>query len=1235
MIPVLPTLIAAALPAVQQPEIAFPEPSPETRPWGICHLLGNAVEEDELVKEMKRWADAGLGGVRFVPIYGAKGYEQKNIEFMSPAFVGMMKTANRLAAENGMKIDLSFGAGWCFGGKTTTGELGAQGLKVVKPGDKLPKRYKVLFEKDGTRLISYHTGQKVKRTQAMDAGPMLNPFSPAALKAHLELFKNLDGETAAYPRATFHDSFEYYNAAWSDEFPALFRKYRGYSIEDHYAELAGFGDPENVARVKCDYRETLSDILSKETFPLWTEWCRERGMLTHNQAHGAPANLLEFYALADTPETEMFGRGKRDPLKSGYDGNFRDGDRNPLMSKFASSAAHLTGRKYTSAESFTWMSEHFCETLEEMKAFGDLLFLAGVNRLYYHATVYSPDSAPWPGWCFYASSELNPRNPLWRDIKPLNDYFARVETLLAEAAPDNDVLLYWPIYDQWTKADGFAELLTVHAHWMEELPFGRLAQRLDDAGYSFDYVTDAFLDDETVSRYKAIVVPETKFMKRATLARLAELSKKMPVLFEKSLPKTSPGLVAETLDLSAAPAPVEDAAAALAATGAIRDAFAAKGSPFDALRLSWNGGKLYFVVNSSMDYACIRLHPDAEYMDPLNGFVSREEGPGAGSPEIEKVLRIAPAHSFFVWSKAPLGDIAAGGVAQPAFKEIQFSSPWTLEFMNDVSGWELPAKRESDAIGDWTKFGEKEAEFSGTAVYRATFDMPEDGEAGRRVLLRLGEVYGTARIKLNGETVATSFMHPFGAMLAPKRGRNTLEVEVTNLAANRIRAYDLKGVKWKTFEDANMYGSDYKPLDASKWPVQPAGLAGPVRLEAVDAGTPAPCPATWPDGSAVAPWFADRSPVDEARLGPQRRAGEFGAVPDAVALQTKVLQGAIDAIAADGGGVLVLGPGVWNSSSLFFKPGVHLKIEKGGVLRGPADGAATPRLMTRMEGQSVVYNAALVNADRCDGFTLYGEGTIDGNGRATWEAFWEGRAKEKGFANMKLPRPRNVYVSNSKDVRVSGLSIKDAHYWTTHFYKCERVKIDNVRITAPGPENPPKAPSSDAVDLDVVKDVVVWNSWFDVNDDGFALKGGKYYQCEKLPENGANENILVERCGFGPVTHSAMTCGSEAIHCRNIMLIDCDMQGCGNLLNLKSRPDTVQLYEYILVERATGHCRNVVQMKPWTQYFTLPEGVGKQPTVARDIEFRNCRVEGAKNISIDETFMELERLVGDFSAPRP
>jgi len=824
-------------------EVKWAETTAETRPWGVCHLMGNAVEKAELAKEMRRWSKAGLGGVRLVPIYAVKGNDARNIATMSPEFVSLLKDANALAAANDMKIDLSFGAGWCFGGRTIPKELGCQNIKVLKPGEPAPKGAKLLFEKDGTRLVAYFNGQRVKRAQTIDSGPMMNPFSPAAMAAHLDLFKNLDGVVAAYPRAVFHDSFEY-ESNWSDELPSLFRKHRGYRIEDHYAELAGIGDADSVARVKQDYRETLSDILSKDVFPIWTQWCRERGIIVHNQAHGAPADMLAFYAIADTPETEMFGRGARDKFKSRFDGNFRDGARDILFSKFASSAAHLAGRQHVSAETFTWMAEHFCETLEEMKAFGDLLFLSGVNRLYFHATPYSPDSAPWPGWCFYASSQITPRNPLWRDMEHLNAYFTRVQTLLADARPDNDILLYWPLHDLWSDPDGFQIRLSVRSGWMAPTEFGRLAKRLHDAGYSFDYVSEPFLSEEIVSRYKAIIVPKTKFMKKATLEKLKVFSHRLPVIFEKSLPETTPGLPAAALDTKDAPRPVADAVAELANTGAMRDGFAASDTPFDALRTSWRGGRLYFVVNSSTNDAALSLPGGATQMDPMSGAcetVSAEN-------ETCATRTLPPAHSIFVFLKS--GQIRQGCVLQTQPKAtIAVGPKWTLEFVKDVSGWELPPKRKDVKLGDWTtlgtsrqsrmvKDGGREAEFSGTAKYSAVVKLENSfAKGGNRMILDLGEVCNSARVTVNGTYAGTVFMHPYRLEMPAtllKDGENTLEIEVTNLGANRIRAMDRKGVEWKNFEEINMVGIDYKPLDASGWPVLPSGLFGPVKMELWD-----------------------------------------------------------------------------------------------------------------------------------------------------------------------------------------------------------------------------------------------------------------------------------------------------------------------------------------------------------------------------------------------------------------
>ena len=49
--------------------------------------------------------------------------------------------------------------------------------------------------------------------------------------------------------------------------------------------------------------------------------------------------------------------------------------------------------------------------------------------------------------------------------------------------------------------------------------------------------------------------------------------------------------------------------------------------------------------------------------------------------------------------------------------------------------------------------------------------------------------------------------------------------------------------------------------------------------------------------------------------------------------------------------------------------------------------------------------------------------------------------------------------------------------------------------------------------------------------------------------------------------------------------------------------------------------------RPWTQWFELPEGVGKQETRAVDVVFRNCSVNGRENIKLDQSFMKLERYV--------
>jgi hypothetical protein len=107
-------------------------------------------------------------------------------------------------------------------------------------------------------------------------------------------------------------------------------------------------------------------------------------------------------------------------------------------------------------------------------------------------------------------------------------------------------------------------------------------------------------------------------------------------------------------------------------------------------------------------------------------------------------------------------------------------------------------------------------------------------------LLDLGDVRETARVFVNGTETDLVWSLPMttkiGAYLKP--GKNTLALEVTNLAANRIRDLDQRKVEWKKFHEINFVNIFYKPFDASGWPLQPSGLLGPVKLVPLQAFTP-------------------------------------------------------------------------------------------------------------------------------------------------------------------------------------------------------------------------------------------------------------------------------------------------------------------------------------------------------------------------------------------------------------
>lgn len=358
----------------------------------------------------------------------------------------------------------------------------------------------------------------------------------------------------------------------------------------------------------------------------------------------------------------------------------------------------------------------------------------------------------------------------------------------------------------------------------------------------------------------------------------------------------------------------------------------------------------------------------------------------------------------------------------------------------------------------------------------------------------------------------------------------------------------------------------------------------------------------FPDGTKIPDWFNNNSVPSLSSLGPEYVVTDFGVSTDSTKVQTRELQAVIDKCAHDGGGVVVIPRGTFLTGALFFRPHTHLHIAEGGKLKGSDDISDFPVVETRIEGQTRKYFPAVVNADRVNGFTLTGKGTLDGNGLRYWKHFWLRRSFNPQCTNVDEMRPRLVYISRCDSVLIADVKIQHSPFWSTHYYRCNYVKLLNITVLSP--KEPVKAPSTDAVDIDVCSNFHIKGCYFAVNDDGVVLKGGKGPYADQDPNNGENTNIIVEDCTYG-FCHSALTFGSESIHDRNVIFRNNKVNGTERLLWLKMRPDTPQNYEYITVENITGHANYFLYVMPWTQFFDLQGRPDTPMSYSSNVTMRN------------------------------
>jgi len=919
-------------------QITWPAITKQSKPWARWWWQGSAVNKPDLTTNLETYSKAGLGGLEITPIYGVKGQEDKFVQYLSPQWVDMLSHTLHEAKRLDMGIDMANATGWPFGGPWIDVDNASKNMVLenynVKGGDSLKEvvRYiqQPLVSAEGKApsindlvlpiaanknlqalaldqvrfqmalplqvLMAYGPsgeilnltgkvdpntnrlnwkapagpdwtlcaifmglhGKMVERAAPGGEGFVIDHFSQDALKVYLDKFDQaFKGNDVADIRAFFNDSYEVDDARGQSNFTpnffAEFKKRRGYDLLDQLPALFS-KENKNNARVLCDYRETISDLLLDNFTKPWHSWANGRGALIRNQSHGSPSNILDLYSAIDIPETE---------------GN------EPLRYRFATSAAHVSGKKLASSESATWLNEHFTSSLGQVKQAIDKLFLGGVNHVFYHGISYSPPSAPWPGWLFYAAVHFVPDNPQWHDFHALNEYIARCQSFLQASRADNDVLLYYPIFDSFMEP---GRNLLKHYDGMRPEFTGSLfednAQNLLDRGYTFDYISDKQIQESGLNgtsiktsgggNYRTIVVPGCKYMPLATFTQLMKLAEGgAQVIIYKNLPIDVPGLDKD----GAGKASLSELIGKLNfrnGAGDIKKAAIGKGAVWlgdklDKLleaikvrrerlveiglqftRCNYGAGEYYFIANKSTRAVdgWVPLSGNAASVilfDPMfkiSGLARSRKVPTNGT---EVYLQLQPGESCILQTSATAikGNLYA--YYKPAERTYDIKGEWTITFTE--GGPELPATAKQTTLTSWTELdGPEVKRFSGTAKYSITFNKPLETTTAWR--LDLGKVYETAEVYLNGTKLTTLIGPDFSyniptTLLKPV---NTLEVNVSNLMANRISDMDRRHIPYRVFYNTNFPARlrDNRGEDglftAIKWDPKPSGLVGPVKL---------------------------------------------------------------------------------------------------------------------------------------------------------------------------------------------------------------------------------------------------------------------------------------------------------------------------------------------------------------------------------------------------------------------
>ncbi len=314
---------------------------------------------------------------------------------------------------------------------------------------------------------------------------------------------------------------------------------------------------------------------------------------------------------------------------------------------------------------------------------------------------------------------------------------------------------------------------------------------------------------------------------------------------------------------------------------------------------------------------------------------------------------------------------------------------------------------------------------------------------------------------------------------------------------------------------------------------------------------------------------------------------DFGAKADGVTLNTDAFAKAIESLASQGGGRLVVPSGVWLTGPVVLKSGIELHLDAGAILSFSADESLYNTVRVVYEGFEAWRTQSPISGTGLENIAITGEGVIDGNGGMwrpvkrdkmtsgewknlvakggivvddkTWvpsPSYIDGEELAKGDRRAQLTReeaegikrylrPVMVQLTGCRNVLLQGVTFQNSPAWNVHPLMCENLIVDGVFI-----KNPSYAQNGDGLDVESCKNVLICRSTLDVGDDAICLKSGKDEAGRKrgIP----TENVVVRDCRVFH-GHGGFVVGSEMSGgVSNVSVADCQFIGTDVGLRFKS-----------------------------------------------------------------------------------